>query len=77
MAVPTVWRIFIGFLLLGSIVLSASGIVRDFNTSPEPVQEIHDPLQEHDLPEDVLSGHPPAVDAASGKITDDEPHRKT
>ena len=77
MVVPTVWRIFIGLLLLGSIAMSVWGIVRDFNTFPEPIEVIHDPLQEHDLPDDVLSGHPPAVDAASGKITDDEPHQKT
>jgi TRAP-type mannitol/chloroaromatic compound transport system permease small subunit len=77
MAVPTVWRIFIGLLLLGSIALSIVGIVRDFNTTPEPIEESHDPLQEHDLPDDLMSGIPPADDAAPGKHSDAEPHQKT
>jgi len=72
MAVPMVWRIFIGLLLLAAIVLSALGLIRDFNKTPEPIVETHDPLDEFDLPDDVLEGHPPAVDPASGKVTGDD-----
>lgn len=72
LAVPFVWRIFIGFLLLVAIVCSVWGIVRDFNITPEPVFESSDPADEHDLPSSVLTGNPPHVDAASGKVLDHE-----
>ena len=69
MTVPTSWRIFIALMLLAAIALSVLGVFRDFNTTPEPIVESHDPLEEHDLPDEVLTGHPPAVDAFSGQVT--------
>ncbi len=77
MAVPMFWRVLIALLLLASIALSAFGIVRDFNVTPEPVVETHDPLEEHDLPDEVLTGRPPPVDVAAGKIDDDEPQQRS
>ncbi|MEZ5450946.1 MAG: hypothetical protein R3E89_18935 [Thiolinea sp.] len=46
MLVPTVWRIVIGVLLLVSILCVLWGLWRDFNTTPEPVVESHDPADE-------------------------------
>lgn len=75
--VPTHWRIFIGLLLLAAIALSLLGIVRDFNTTPEPVEETHDPLDEHDLPADILTGHLPAVDEFPGQVNDGDSGHKS
>ncbi len=76
MAVPTFWRILIALLLLVSIALSVLGIVRDFKVTPAPHIETHDPLEEHDLPDEVLTGRPPPVDVASGRIDDDDEPRQ-
>ena len=73
--VPLAWRIFIGVLLLASIALTATGLVRDFNKTPVPTDESHDPADEFDLPAEVLSGKPPAIDIASGKIETDDDRR--
>jgi len=59
---PTRWRIFIAFLLLVSIALAAYGLIRDFNRTPVPLEESHDPSDEFDLPDEVLSGNPPIVE---------------
>jgi TRAP-type C4-dicarboxylate transport system permease small subunit len=77
MAVPMRWRIFIGLLLLAALALSVLGLVRDFNKTPEPIEESHDPLEEHDLPDDVLTGHPPAIDAVSGRVTGGDSGRES
>ncbi len=69
--VPLNWRIFIGVLLLAAIALTAIGLFRDFNKTPVPMVETHDPAEEFGVPEEVLSGEPPPVDAASGKINKD------
>ena len=74
-SVPTPWRIFIGLLLLAAIALSILGLVRDFNKTPEPIEESHDPLDEFDLPDEVLSGKPPPVDIASGQVETDAADR--
>lgn len=65
--VPLGWRLGLGLALAVSVVMSVYGLVRDFNVTPEPVIETHDPADEVDLPDEVLSGKPPAVNAASGK----------
>lgn len=77
LSVPIVWRVFIGALLLAAIAFSVWGLLRDFNTTPEPVVESHDPMDEHDLPDDVLSGHPPAVATAAGRLADDGAHAES
>jgi len=66
--VPLGWRIGLGAALLASVVLAVYGLVRDFNYTPEPVTELHDPAEEMELPDEVLTGRPPPVDEASGKI---------
>ena len=67
--VPDMW----GALLLAAIAFSVWGLIRDFNTTPEPVVETHDPRDEHDLPDEVLSGHPPPVSTVAGRVVDDDP----
>ncbi|MEZ5534227.1 MAG: TRAP transporter small permease [Thiolinea sp.] len=45
-AVPMHWRITIAVLLLAAIAACAWGLYRDFNTTPEPFIENHDPAEE-------------------------------
>lgn len=66
---PDRWRIGISILLLASMALAAYGLIKDFNRTPVLLEESHDPADEFDLPDEVLSGRPPAVDEASGKIS--------
>ena len=54
------------------VLLSVVGLIVDFNRTPTPMVESHDPADEFDLPDEVLTGQPPAVDAASGKIDDEK-----
>lgn len=71
--VPMLWRVGLGLVLLAAIAISFWGLLRDFNVTPEPAIEAHDPSEEVDLiPDEVLSGKPPAVDAASGKVPDND-----
>jgi len=58
MAVPTHWRIFIAVLLLAAIFYSVKGLWKDFNVTPEPYTEDHDPSAEFDLPPEVLANRP-------------------
>lgn len=71
-SVPLAWRVGLGLTLAIAVALSVVGLVRDFNRTPIPIEESYDPTEEFDLPDEVLAGHPPAVDAASGKIIDKE-----
>ncbi|MEZ5451061.1 MAG: hypothetical protein R3E89_19580 [Thiolinea sp.] len=50
-AVPMHWRISIAILLLVAIACCIWGLWRDFNTTPEPVRESHDPTE--DMIEDI------------------------
>ena len=68
---PLKWRIGIGALLSFTIAITLFGLFRDFNRTPEPLIESHDPADEFDLPDAVLTGDPPAVDAASGLVEAD------
>lgn len=64
--VPLSWRVSLGTALAIAVAMSAYGLIRDFNVTPEPATEIHDPSEEVDLPDEVLTGDPPSIDAASG-----------
>lgn len=64
---PWGWRLGFGILLVFSMAMATLGLVKDFNRTPEPLVESHDPADEFDLPDEVLTGTPPQVDAASGK----------
>ena len=67
--VPLNWRLTIGVLLAAAIVLSLWGLVRDFDRTPEPLDEGAD--DDHGIvvpPDEVLSGRPPPVDPASGAV---------
>lgn len=71
--VPGGWRLGLGIVLAAAVVISIWGLFRDFNVTPEPAVEAHDPSEEIDLsPNEVLTGRPPAVDAASGKIENED-----
>ncbi|MDY8110499.1 TRAP transporter small permease [Fulvimarina sp. 2208YS6-2-32] len=74
-SVPMVWRIVLCALLVISVVLCLVGLVRDFNTTPEPIVEEYDPLEDlgladarNDAPGEVLAGRPPPVDEAAGGV---------
>lgn len=66
MAVPIVWRIFIALLLIGAVVYAAIGLLRDFNASPVPFVEHHDPTEEFDLPDDLMAAREPQAAQADG-----------
>ena len=74
-AVPLAWRIGLGATLFVAVALSITGLIRDFNRTPQPPALTVDHTDEFDLPDEVLAGRPPAVDAASGKIADDDRSR--
>lgn len=57
-AVPTAWRFLFAALLLAAVAYSAVGLFRDFGVTPAPFVEHHDPTEEFDLPDDVMSGRP-------------------
>ncbi len=69
LAVPMNWRITIAILLSAAVILCVLGLVRDFNRTPVPFVESHDPTEE------VLSGAPPPVSVASGAIDPDRDPR--
>ncbi|MGI9401967.1 MAG: TRAP transporter small permease subunit [Rhizobiaceae bacterium] len=71
-SVPFYWRVGLGITLAVAVLLSVVGLIVDFNRTPTPMVESHDPADEFDLPDEVLTGQPPAVDAASGKIDDEK-----
>jgi len=54
-AVPTHWRIFIAVLLLAAIFYAVKGLWKDFNVTPDPYSENHDPSAEFDLPDSVVA----------------------
>lgn len=55
MAVPTIWRLAIGLILLVTVAYALVGLVKDFNSTPEVFEENHDPADEFDLPPDVIA----------------------
>ena len=57
--VPTAWRIGMGVALVFALGMALFGLFRDFNRTPAPLVESHDPADEFDLPDEVLSGRPP------------------
>jgi len=74
---PLKWRIGVGLILLISIGLVLYGLIKDFNKTPaehvelDEVEEEAAALREVNAPDAVLTGNPPKVDAASGKIEGD------
>ena len=69
---PGHWRVFVGLLLAVAIALSLFGLVRDWNRTPEPLDEA---AMEDDhgiaiqqAPDEVLTGNPPPVDEAAGRV---------
>ncbi len=60
-SVPYEWRIgIVAFLVISSVIV-LYGLWRDFNRAPVPFVDNHDPAAEIDLPDEVLSGNPPAT----------------
>ena len=57
--VPFLWRMGMAATLLIALAISIFGLIRDFNRTPAPLVESHDPADEFDLPDEVLSGRPP------------------
>ncbi|MEM1317377.1 MAG: TRAP transporter small permease [Pseudomonadota bacterium] len=66
---PLHWRILLGVLIAFSVGLMLYGLVKDFNTKPQPLGELED--DDHGIPDQVLTGNPPPVDEASGKVSSD------
>jgi TRAP-type C4-dicarboxylate transport system permease small subunit len=62
-AVPMHWRIVIVLLLAAFVIYSVVGLLRDFNVTPAPHVESHDPTEEFDLPEEIMAGRPHDVSA--------------
>ena len=58
-SVPYAWKISIVAVLGLSSLIVIYGLWRDFNRTPAPFVESHDPADELDLPDEVLSGRPP------------------
>lgn len=59
-AVPYWWRVaIVAFLAISSLIV-LYGLWRDFNRTPEPFVDTHDPAGEVDLPDNVLTGNPPS-----------------
>ncbi len=65
-AVPLKWQIGIGVFLAGAVILVIYGLIRDFNKTPAPINEM-DEIEEEvqiakgqaDITDEVLSGTPP------------------
>ncbi|MDJ0612804.1 MAG: TRAP transporter small permease [Rhizobiaceae bacterium] len=55
---PLHWRLFIAALLVSAIGLTLFGLFRDFNRTPQPLDE-PDMEDDHGIPDQVLSGNPP------------------
>ena len=74
---PLKWRIGVAIVLLISVALVLWGLIKDFNRTPAAhveVDEIEEEaalLKEANAPDEVLTGAPPPVDSASGKIEGD------
>ncbi|MDD9909423.1 MAG: TRAP transporter small permease [Ahrensia sp.] len=74
---PLKWRIGVGAIMVASIIIVIYGLIKDFNKTPAEhveVDEIEEEaafLREQNAPDEVLTGRPPKVDAASGKIEGD------
>jgi len=74
---PLKWRIGVGLVLVISIGIVLYGLIKDFNKTPaehvelDEVEEEAAALREVNAPDAVLTGTPPPVDAASGKIEGD------
>ncbi len=83
---PLKWRIGVGVILLISIAIVLYGLIKDFNRTPTPMVIVDEVEEEAEVlrkinvvdeggeitpPDAVLSGNPPKVDAASGKIKGD------
>ncbi len=74
---PLKWRIGVGLMLVFSIGIVLYGLIKDFNRMPSEhveVDEIEEEvalLKEANAPDAVLTGAPPQVDSASGKIKGD------
>ncbi|MGI9354522.1 MAG: hypothetical protein ACR2PF_05105, partial [Rhizobiaceae bacterium] len=74
---PLKWRIGVGLVLLISIGIVLYGLIKDFNKTPaehvelDEIEEEAALLKETNAPDEVLTGNPPPVDAASGKIEGD------
>ena len=58
-SVPQAWKMAIVAGLAISCVIVIYGLWRDFNRTPTPFVDNHDPADEIDLPDEVLSGNPP------------------
>ena len=69
--------LFLLTLLLISIGIVLYGLIKDFNKTPaehvelDEIEEEAALLKETNAPDEVLTGNPPPVDAASGKIEGD------
>jgi hypothetical protein len=59
--VPYWWQVgIVAFLVISSLIV-VYGLWRDFNRTPDPFIDSHDPADELDLPDEVLTGNPPAA----------------
>ena len=54
MNIPTIWLWVMTIFVVAVAVLATIGLVRDFNHTPEPVVESHDPADEVDFDRDAL-----------------------
>lgn len=71
---PLHWRLFISALLLAAIGLALYGLFRDFNVTPDPFDEAAQ-VEDHNLPDNVLSGNPPLDDEVSDAKQSNRPPR--
>ena len=60
-SVPQAWKMAIIAVLAISCMLVLYGLWRDFNRTPTPFVDNHDPAEEIDIPDEVLTGTPPAA----------------
>ncbi len=58
-SVPFWWRVgIVAFMVISSLIV-LYGLWRDFNRTPVPFIDSHDPADDLDLPDEVLTGNPP------------------
>ncbi|EFL87899.1 TRAP transporter small permease subunit [Ahrensia sp. R2A130] len=62
---PLHWRVFLSCLIVFSVGLMVYGLVKDFNDEPQTLDEFE---EDHGIPDQVLSGNPPPVDSAAGRV---------
>jgi len=68
-SVPYWWRMaIVAFLVISSMIV-LYGLWRDFNRTPVPFVDNHDPAGEIDLPDNVLTGNPPPEGRMPGART--------